>query len=188
MKKIVIILINLIVILTVIGCSNNELENEIKEKEAIQKDLEKQIAQLEIELDKYKSELDRMKKENEVFEFLYTPSLEFVRAHTTGDTERLRTLVSEDVAIIEKDNKIYGIYKNKHGETEVPLYGSFNDIYKDMVIIGYGYSEYFNAYVVYIREFYIDESGNPSSPPTYLNLYFQKFGYDWKVVAFEFDV
>lgn len=171
--------------------SINENESQLEEEN---KDLTKRLNDKEIQLkeltqsvEELNNQIDQFNKEKESFAIISNLSNDFVIAHTTGDKERLYQLLSEDITLEERDNKLYAQIKESvsdwllfdyHGETK----------FDNWVIQGYQYVNETNTYSVFIREFYSDLNGESVSPPTFLGLTFKLQDEEWKIISLEFDV
>ncbi|WP_160032474.1 nuclear transport factor 2 family protein, partial [Paenibacillus sp. An7] len=132
------------------------------------------------------TKIDNYNTEKENYAFISNISMEFVQAHTTGDMDRLRQLLSDDIVLEEKDNKLYA--KDANGD-EWLLFNYEKKIHlDDWVIQGYEYDPKSNTFQIFIREFYTDLKGEPEIPPTFLHLSFIKFNEEWKIASIEFDV
>lgn len=157
---------------------NKRLTEELNEKEIKLKESTKSIEELNHQIDEF-----NMEKEN--FVFISNLSMDFVNAHTTADKETLRELLSEELVLEEKEEKLYvkvqgydWVLFDYHNQ------GSFDD----WVIQGYEFSSENKTYSVFIREFYSDVNGEPVSPPTFLNLVFELQENEWKIISLGFDV
>ncbi|MCC5910090.1 MAG: hypothetical protein JJT76_06600 [Clostridiaceae bacterium] len=179
------LLLVLICIFFISGCAiNTDVQNNNKINE-----LEERIKMLETELEEKNNYVTWMQEKENLFPAFSNISIEFVRGQTQGDVQKLKEVVADNVLIIEDNDKIYGTYESNGIEIEYMLYdGSSDVIYKDMIIQGYGYLEENEAYVIHIREFFEYQNGEPVSPPTFLNLYFENFEGSWKITGFDFDV
>ncbi|GIP46392.1 hypothetical protein J45TS6_48510 [Paenibacillus sp. J45TS6] len=151
----------------------------LNEKEKKIEELNQTIQQLNTQIDNYNTE-----KEN--YAFISNISMEFVQAHTTGDKDKLRQLLSDDILLEEKDNKLYA--KNAQGYEWLLFNNEKKTQFDDWVIQGYEYDRESNTYHIFIREFYISLNGEPESPPTFLYLSFIKVNEEWKIHSLEFDV
>ncbi|MFE8699731.1 hypothetical protein ACFYKX_03730 [Cytobacillus sp. FJAT-54145] len=153
--------------------SLNEKGNEIK-----------QLAQSKEELNQ---KIDSFILEKENFPVISNISREFVQAHTAGDKEKLRELLSEDVNLLEKDSKLY--VRISGNDYEWLLFDPHIDsTYDDWVIQGYQYDPATDTYSVFIREFFSDINGESVSPPTFLGLTFKYQENQWKIISLGFDV
>lgn len=185
------------------GCTNPPVQEEpqsiVLESQLIQ--LQEEVNQLKESLDESEREIASLKMDNkriqdrlnqnelgmDLFPLLSNLSLSFVRAHTTGDAERLLSMVGEPIRIQKENGILTGSWEENEQVIEWELWKEDDSkIYQDMVIQGFGWLEE-GRYVIHIREFYT-EFGEETSPPTFLNLHFQKEDSRWKIVYFEFDV
>jgi len=151
---------------------------ELNEKEIKLKESTKSIEELNNQIDEF-----NMEKEN--FVFISNLSRDFVKAHTTADQEALRELLSADLVLEEKEEKLY---VKVQGYDWVLFDYSDQGSFDDWVIQGYEFSSENNTYSVFIREFYSDGNGKPVSPPTFLNLEFKLQENEWKIISLGFDV
>jgi hypothetical protein len=164
-------------------------------------ELQEKVSLLEKSLDASQREIGSLKVENkriqtcltqnelqmELFPLLSNLSLNFVRAHTRGDVESVRSLVGDPILIQDKNGIILASWVENGMDIEWVLWREDDSkSYDDMVIQGFGLLGD-GRYVIHIREFYT-EFGIESSPPTFLNLHFQKVEEQWKIIYFEFDV
>lgn len=151
----------------------NEKENEIKH-----------LAQSKEELN---HKIDSFNQEKENFPVISNISREFVQAHTTGDKEKLRELLSDDVNLLEKDSKLY--VRINGNDYKWLLFDSRSDsTFDDWLIQGYHYDHETDTYNVFIREFFSDINGESVSPPTFLGLTFKYQENEWKIISLGFDV
>jgi|GEM_PF-2946207 len=196
-------LIFIIMLLLSSGCSVqtdtqedriNQLEHEVSELQekyahAI-KTVEEQkyeIEALETELTKRKSDGNEENCFDDFYPLLSNLSHQFTRAHTNGDLESLRKLVSERINIDLVDGVMKATWLEDDQEIEWILWDQSSDlIYRDMVIQGYGSLDD-GTKLIHIREFY-ESDRMEVTPPTFLNLHFQIEEKEWKIVYFEFDV
>lgn len=159
------------------GCSAKTNESEL-----VNIEYNKQIQFLEEKIDYLEKRIEAFEEANDKFPILSNLSLEFVRAHTTGDIDKLKLLVSDDITLLEKDNKIYKVCD---GEITYTLYDeSTQTNYLDMVVQGYGYDQQNDTYLIHIAEFYEGDLVGGF----FLNLTYKRFNDGWKVVDFEFDI
>ncbi|MBS4201704.1 hypothetical protein KHA93_19045 [Bacillus sp. FJAT-49732] len=167
--------------------NDSQLEEENKDLTKRLNDKEIQLKELTQSVEELNNQIDQFNKEKESFAIISNLSNDFVIAHTTGDKERLYQLLSEDITLEERDNKLYAQIKESvsdwllfdyHGETK----------FDNWVIQGYQYVNETNTYSVFIREFYSDLNGESVSPPTFLGLTFKLQDEEWKIISLEFDV
>lgn len=185
------------------GCSNssNSEDKQVLVLESQVMELQEKVSLLEKSLDASQREIGSLKVENkriqtcltqnelqmELFPLLSNLSLNFVRAHTRGDVESVRSLVGDPILIQDKNGIILASWVENGMDIEWVLWREDDSkSYDDMVIQGFGLLGD-GRYVIHIREFYT-EFGIESSPPTFLNLHFQKVEEQWKIIYFEFDV
>ncbi len=187
MKKIFVLLV---LVILISGCTTtNKTVDKNLDTSNQTGTLQEKIKALETELEQMKLLVDNSKYEKDVFPILSNLSLDFVRAHTDGNIEEIKKLVSSEIKISEKEDTIFGITSIDNTELEWILHNkNDSERYQDMVIQGYGFDSNKNVFVIHIREFYKDSNGNISIPPTFLNLYFKKIDNTWKIINFEFDV
>ncbi len=157
-----------------------ELLYELEDKENEIKDLTQRIDDLE-------KEMADSRKGVEHFAHIGNQSREFVQAHTTGDKEKLRELLSENIILEDRDNDLYAVFDGMEwflhrgaGERQI--------VFDDWVIQGYDYESKGNTINIFIREFYTDPNGEPTSPPTFLHLKFEMVNNECKIVSFGFYV
>ncbi|MCH1626717.1 hypothetical protein [Fredinandcohnia quinoae] len=196
MKKKISLLIVCCLMVVITACSqtaNSSEGNESQLKEENSK-LTKQVnenaeklKELTKKLEEQNKQLEDMTKEKENFVFVSNLSRDFVQAHTTGDEEKLRELVSEDVVIENRENNIYAIIKGHDYEWEL-FNNEASTQLDDWVIQGYEYDRETDTYSLNMREFITDENGEPVTPPTFLSLTFKYVGEDWKIISISFDV
>lgn len=158
-----------------------KLTEDLKEKEQKIEELNQQIEQLSIQIDDF-----NMEKEQYVF--VSNNSREFVEAHTSGDKEKLAQLLSDEVVLVEKENKLFARV-NSSSEYEWNLFNKdAKREFVDWVIQGYNYDSKTKSFNIAIREFYLDSNGEPESPPTFLYLTFKLYNNEWKIDSLAFDV
>ncbi len=148
---------------------------------------ENEMEKLSQSITELEKQLDATRKEKDIFPGISNLSREFVRAHTSGDKEKLQELLSEDIILIDRDNELYA----KHGEDEYEwlLFSHERKVLlDDWVIQGYQYDSESDTFHINIREFYVDANGEPESPPTFLGLSFKMFDNEWKIIGIGFDV
>ena len=167
--------------------TSNGNEEEITELRSLLNEKDEKIEKLTQTIEEQNLTINDSRMEKEHFPFISTLSREFVQAHTTGDKEKLQQLLSEDISLIEKDDKLYATSINDNG-FEWHLYNEGNSRFVDWVIQGYEYDRNTDTYHIFIREFYIDENGEPESPPTFLGLTITKYNNEWKISSLAFDV
>ena len=160
---------------------NFKLAEQLNEKEENIIELKQNIEQLNLQINDFN-------QEKEQFVFISNISKEFVQAHTTGDKEKLSQLLSDDVVLVEKENKLYAKIVNSDGFEWLLFNNEAKSQFVDWVIQGYDYDGKTNTSNVYIREFYIDSNGEPESPPTFLHLTFKMYNNEWKINSLGFDV
>lgn len=178
--KLKFILILLVIALS--GCTNNN--NNFDQMDAMKKKIE--------ELEQNNAALERtilMDKElHRVFPILSNLALDFVRGRTQGNLELLESVVSDDIIITEEEGSLFGEYMFSEDLIQYPLFiQERQSLYQDMVIQGVGYDERNEVYMLHIREFYNEASGEPGSPPVFLNLYFKATDEGFRITQFEFD-
>lgn len=160
---------------------NLKLTEQLNEKEQKIKELNQHIEQLNEQMDDF-----NMEKEH--FVFVSNISREFVEAHTTGDKDKLHQLLSENVVLVEKENKLYARINNSD-EYEWQLFNTEAKVqFVDWLIQGYEYDGKTKTFNIAIREFYVDSNGEPQSPPTFLYLTFKMYNNEWKINSLGFDV
>ena len=150
-------------------------------------DKEKMIENLTQRIEELEKQVDNNNKELEIFHVVSHLSREFVQAHTSGNKEKLRQLLSEEITLLDRDSKLY----SKHGDDEYEwLLFSYERqaLLHDWVIQGYQYDSESNTFHINIREFYIDINGEHESPPTFLGLTFKMYNNEWKIISLGFDV
>lgn len=183
MKKLLTLLICSLLLIT--ACSStaetsqtDELTNKLKESEAKITALIQKNQQLENEVNRYKEGMEH-------FPYISNLSREFVQAHTTGDQEKISQMLSNELKLENRDNKLYVVGH----EMEWFLYSPDKKTkLADWVIQGFEYSSDNKTMQVFIREFLVNSKGELDSPPTFLNLTFKKFEDQWKIFRIEFDV
>ncbi len=142
----------------------------------------KQIQLLEEKIDFLEKKVENYEEADNKFSILSNLSLEFVRAHTTGDIDKLKSLISDDITLLEKDNEIYRVCGE---DITYTLYDESRQTkYLDMVVQGYAYDQQNETYHINISEFY---EGNFAGG-YFLNLTYKKFNDGWKVINFELDI
>ncbi|WP_316572948.1 hypothetical protein, partial [Neobacillus sp. YIM B06451] len=130
------------------GCKNSEgvvsqlkeekekLTLSLSESEKTRDELNKRIADLE-------KQLETNKKEKELFSTISNLSKDFVKAHTSGDKEKIQSLVSDDLFIEEKENKLY---INNNANDQWLLYPFSGKQLDDWVIQGFQYNSDSDTY------------------------------------------
>jgi len=171
------------------ACTDTETVDQlVSEKETLVMDLtesKEEIERLKKKISELEKQLEIHQKEIDLFSQISFLSREFVKAHTTGDKEAVQALLSDELILEERDNKL--LVKGKDN-FEWHLYSADSGQLDDWVIQGFQYLPDQDSYRVHIREFIIDASGKPIIPPTFLNLTFKLINDEWKVNIVEFDV
>ncbi|MBT2639783.1 nuclear transport factor 2 family protein [Bacillus sp. ISL-39] len=194
MKKLLLLIVCFIPIIT--ACTDTETVDQLmSEKETLAMELtenKEEIERLNAKIEKsnekmsdLEKQLETYQKENDLFSQISYLSREFVKAHTTGDKEAAQALLSDELILVERDNKLLVKGKDNY---EWNLYSADNGQLDDWVIQGFQYLPDQDSYRVHIREFIIDANGEPVIPPTFLNLTFKLVNGEWKVDGVEFDV
>lgn len=168
------------------GAKVSQLEENLKLTERLN-DKESTIVNLTKIIEGLEKQVSANNKELEIFHVVSNMSREFVQAHTSGDKEKLRQLLSEENILVDRDSKLY----SKHADDEYEwLLFSYEKqaLLHDWVIQGYQYDSESNTFYINIREFYIDENGENESPPTFLGLTFKLYNEEWKIFSLGFDV
>ncbi|MFJ7738778.1 hypothetical protein ACIQ2D_20930 [Lysinibacillus sp. NPDC097287] len=160
---------------------NAEFSGMLNEKDKKIEELNQTIEQLNIQIDDFNKEKDN-------FGFISNLSMEFVQAQTTGDKDKLRQLLSEDIVLEEKDNKLYAKIINSNGFEWLLFNKEGKTQLDDWVIQGYQYDSKTKTFNIFIREVYINLNGEPDIPPTFLNLTFKMYNTEWKITSLGFDV
>ena len=188
-QKVFILIVLSIFLLSSCTVKKNNEEAEILRYKNTIEELNLEIKELESNL-KQAEELNKhYAMKADIFPHISNLGLQFVRAHTQGDFEKMKSLLSDDVKLVKKKDGIYGIYQYYGNEIEYCLYNFDKDIvFIDMVIQGFGYIEEKEVFILHIREFYENLDGTPLTPPTFLNLYFKQTEKGWKINYFDFDV
>ena len=136
-----------------------------------QLDLENKIETLTQQMEKLNTEIEGFHQEKENFAVISNVAREFVRASTSGDEEKLRTILSGDIVLEREGNKITAIIDG----VEWLLFSEERVFhFDDWVIQGYHYNSDENTYEMFIREFYTDSNQELVSPPTFLHVTFKK--------------
>ncbi|MBT2642933.1 hypothetical protein J7I80_11905 [Bacillus sp. ISL-41] len=186
-KKLLLLIVCFIPIMT--ACTDTETVDQlISEKETLAVDLtenKEEIETLKKKISELEAQLEIHQKEIDLFSQISYLSREFVKAHTIGEKEAVQALLSDELILVERDNKLLVKGKDNY---EWHLYSADNGQLDDWVIQGFRYLPDQDAYRVHIREFIIDASGEPVIPPTFLNLTFKLINDEWKVTGVEFDV
>lgn len=157
------------------------LSEQLNEKEQKIEELTRHIEQLNIQVDDF-----NMEKEH--YAFVSNNAREFVKAHTTGDKEKIQKLLSDEVVLVEKDNKLFARVDSS-GEYEWQLFNKdAKGQFVDWIIQGQEYDGESKTFNIAIREFYLDSNGEPESPPTFLYLTFKLYNNEWKINSLAFDV
>lgn len=192
-RKLILLIICGVTLLT--ACSKESItENEILLEDKNVKlaeqlnEKEKKIIELKQNIEQLNLQIDDFNQEKEQFVFISNISKEFVQAHTTGDKEKLSQLLSEDIVLVEKENKLYAKIVNSDGFEWLLFNNETKNQFVDWVIQGYGFDGKTNTFNIFIREFYIDSNGEPESPPTFLHLTFKMYNNEWKINSLGFDV
>lgn len=153
------------------------------------KSAENDISEIRKSVDSIKSAIENYDVVKELYDEFVGISEKFVEYHTTGNISGLEEIVSNDVKILEEDEKIYGRI-NIYGENvDWILYDKESkEKYSHMEIQGYGYLDESEVVLVHIREYYYYEDGSDVTPPTFLNLFLKNINDKWVISGFEFDV
>lgn len=157
---------------------NLRLTNELNEKE-------KELKNLRESAEGLNHQIAQFEEEKEKFVIISNLSRDFVSAHKTGDQETLRKLLSKDLALKERDEKLY---VEASGVEWVLFDYADKGSLDDWVLQGFDFNSETNKYSVFIREYYTDENSKPVSPPTFLNLVFEYQDDQWIIIDLGFDV
>jgi hypothetical protein len=186
-KKFILIIICSMTTLTACTNTNDVVSQLKKDKEKLilnvnkneknQKILKQQIAELE-------KEIKTNQQEKELFTIISDLSREFVEAHISGNKEKLRSLMLDNLFFEEENNKLY---VNNNANEKWLLFPRDNLHLDDWVIQGFQYHSESNTFTVHIREFYKNAKGVLDSPPTFLNLDFKLDNNEWKIISLSFD-
>lgn len=192
-KKLFVLIVCSISLITACTKTENSLKEKVSQLEEQKTNLtlslnekENQIEKINQNITELEKQMETNKKEKDLFPLISNLSMEFVRAHTTGDKEKLQELLSKDIILQERDNKLYSI-NNAYDEWVLFSY-EVNTHLDNWVIQGFHFNSESNTYNVHIREYIKDLNGNPVSPPTFLYLTFKMFNNEWKVIGLGFDV
>jgi len=168
-----------------LGCSLFFVTACSQTERSSQQDLENKIETLTQQIEKLNTEIEGYHQEKENFAVMSNVVREFVRASTSGDEEKLRTLLSEDIVLEREGNKLTAIID----EMDWLLFSEERVFhFDDWVIQGYQYNSDENTYSIFIREFYTDSKQELVSPPTFLYLTFKEINGEWKIINLAFDV
>ncbi len=201
MKKFLIFLIT-IVLLT--GCKDNVVKEDIYSNELIEtnESLNEQIEELKGKLINYDNRItdleDELKNkdiiistyiyEKEYFRELSQLSLEFSRARASGNIDKLRLLLSDNIEIEERNDEIFATYMLDEVRIEWPLYlKDRENVFKDMQINGFKYDEDNGTYDMYIQEYFINKSKKVVGIG-FVYLHFRRIEDVWKIDRFEYDI
>lgn len=188
-QKVFILIVLSIFLLSSCTVKKNNEEAEMLKYQNTVEELKLEIKALESNLEQAEELNKHYAMKEDLFPHISNLGLQFVRAHTQGDLEKMKSLLSDDVKLVKKNKGIYGIYQYDGNETEICLTNFDKDkIFIDMVLQGFGYNEEKDVFSLHIREFYENLDGEPLTPPTFLNLYFKETEKGWKISYFEFDV
>jgi cell division protein FtsB len=189
MKKILIMVIVCSISL-VTACTNTK-ETVIQLKEDKEKltasinESEKNQEKLNQTIMELKKQIEVKEKEKELFSTVSNLSRDFVNAHTSGNKEKLKSMISGDLFLEEKDNKLY---INNHAYDQWLLFPYDGQQLDDWLIQSYEFHNESNTYSVHIREFYKNVDGELESPPRLLNLTFKFHNNEWEIVSVNFEV
>ncbi len=187
MKKFLLLIVCFIPIMT--ACTDTETVDQLmSEKETLAMDLtenQEEIERLNERISELEKQTETQQQEKELFSHISNLSREFVKAHTTGNKEAVQALLSDELILVERDNKLL-VKGTDHFEWQ--LYSADTGQLDDWVIQGFEYLPEQDAYRVHIREFIIGANGEPDIPPTFLNLTLKLINDEWKVDGVEFDV
>ncbi|RZT21622.1 hypothetical protein [Fictibacillus sp. BK138] len=156
----------------------DKLTASLNESEKNQEKLNQTIMEL-------RKQIEVNEKEKELFSHVSNLSREFVNAHTSGNKEKLKSMISGDLILEEKDNKLY---INNHANDQWLLFPYDGQQLDDWLIQGFEFHNESNTYRVHLREFFKNVDGESESPPRFLNLTFKFHNNEWKVVNVSFDV
>ena len=163
------LIVLLLILLAIPGCgdtpkdTNKELQRQVKE-------LEQQIEIYQIEKDNYTQILNS--------------SLNFIQAMHSKDIKALEDMLSEEYELIKQDNRL--LVRKTDNFFEWQLYApELLEYYHGLTLQNYIYNEVKDTFHIQIRLIYLDSDGNIQSPPTFLNLTYDRSG---QVVELEFDV
>lgn len=184
MKRMVFVLL---LCLLVVGCENGVDEREASRQ--TMEELQQKIDRLEQEKQRLQTEVERFQAEKQSFAEISNLAYQFVEAHTSGDREAMRKMLGNRLTLTEREDGLYISYPYEGEEVEWRVYQENSPyVYENMLIQGFEYVPEEEIYRVHIREFYADRQKAPVSPPTFLNLTFQRQDHKWKIVSLTFDV
>lgn len=191
-KKLLVLFVLSFTVITACSQVESSLEGKVSQLEEDKAKLTKKLTDKENKIEnltqkiaRLENEIEEFNKEKENIPMIVNLSREFVQAHTSGDKEKLRQLLSDKVILEDRGDKLYAIID----EAEWQLFFDKRKVqFDDWKIQGYGFNSEDNTINIFIREFYLDLNGKPSSPPTFLILTFEKFNDEWKIVNLGFDV
>ena len=190
-KKLFLLLFCCVVIVT--ACTSSKNSTQVNENIALEDteeltrkldESEEKIATLTKEIQELQAKYKEQEEGMEYFPIISNLTREFIRAHTTGDKEKIVELLAEDLELIEKEDGLYVLVDN----FEWPLYSNDKIKLDDWVIQGYDYDQENNTINIFTREFLVDANEEPVAPPTFLSLTFKKFVDTWKITGLAFDV
>ncbi|MFD2445146.1 lipoprotein [Bacillus sp. CGMCC 1.16607] len=173
MKKMMVFVFVIAVVLA--GCSSEKTST--GEDTAI-KELHTKIEKLEKEVEQYKKLEQVHQLEQDSFPFLSNLTLDFTRAQISGDQEKLKSLIAENLSVVKKEDGLYMVNQSTGDE-----WGLVYNGFQDMVIQGYGYDEAKETMSVHTRQFFKE-----AELPTFLTLIFKKINDEWKITDLSFDV
>ena len=156
-----------LVFIVIAGCGDRQVKSSDIE-------LQRQVIELEQEILVYKTE-------NENFPQIINNSLAFIEAMECKDIKTLKNMLSVEYELIEQDNHLFA------RKVDTPFLWQLDqkEQRQGLTLQNYAYDAEKDAFYIQIRLLYQDSSGSIQSPPTFINLTYDR---SWKVVDLEFDV
>lgn len=132
-------------------------------------------------------ENDRAKKEAEYWAFrdVINKAIEFAIAHKSNEFENINKLLSSNIELSFVGDTVYVKHYFDGNETKVPLSHNSNFSIESFSINGFGI--YNDKLVVNLWEQVVDENGNGTSPPTFIELIFIFENEQWLIYSIAND-
>lgn len=192
----------MILVILFTGCTNEqftideqnayilELELKLEENKSVIDDLEEINEKLNEEK-KVLNELissndDNHDTANKVFREISNLTLEFARARTDGDMDRLKELLSSDFTLYKENDEIWSKSEST-GYTNLLHFSRRKETYHDMCLAYYKYDENIGGYIVYTDEYFVDNDRNIEGV-AFVYLTIIKEDDKWKILTCEFDI
>jgi len=170
-----------------------ELESTISEKDLKIKKIEQdnlkyveENKEIKGKLASANNDIDKRSFEDENYRNISYLTLEFARARTSGDIEKLKSLVSRNVRIYEENNEIWSEFVNTK-YCNLLHFPRREKYYHDMHIIYFEYDKENETFKVHTEEYFVNDDGEISGI-AFVYMTYIKEDNEWKIDDFDFDI